>query len=228
MVWYAAYEISQDILYIIEVLVFVLATKIYLQNRRDKLLFIIWLILLLTFLVESFGVLIHALHNRQILENPNILGVYNAYSTVVLFLWFYFFWCIVSSKFQRLIVIFSIIYGLSVILEWLLIHDLIYNNNDFSFVIGSILIIITIAFYFGQILKDGSYSLLKNNMYFLISCGLLLYHVVNIPFSVVRNLFSWNPTTYAFFVVTIIFACFMYIFIGIGLYQYERRVNAED
>lgn len=217
------YLFLQDALYVIVILLFLLGSWVYAKSDKNKLIFIIWVILTLTLIVESIGFVVIMLYNKKILLEPNTLGLFNLYDLIVFFLWFYLFYQISTLKSKKVIPIFAFLILLSFTLEWIFFHNLLWNAASSPIILGSLFLAVTVFLYFSQILQDGSVLLLKKNLFFWTSCGLLIYYVVTIPFNVVRYYYISDSAYYIFLNINMSTAIIMYIFMGIGLIQYYKN-----
>lgn len=222
-----SYEILQDALFAIEVIVFLLSIWVYFKSGKHKLILVILAVMALTFLVELSGVILHYLYKNDMLENPNNLGVFNFYDLFVFMLWFYLFYQTLTLKSRKWIPIFASIVLLSFVMEWIFYHNLLWNSCISPVIIGSLLLTITISLYFSQILRDGSSTLLKRNIYFWVSCGLMMYYIINIPYNVVRHIYVHSTIAYLFLGIAIFVGSIMYILIGVGLIQYYKQHQLE-
>jgi len=120
----------------------------------------------------------------------------------------------ISHKFW--IKIFIITYISVSIINWSFIQSFVFEMSELPWVTGSIFLIITIIFYFIQLLKSDKIIVFHKNLLFWISIGLLLFHTGTIPFSMGYNIYALIPGIHKLFLIIYILAIIMYLIFTFG------------
>lgn len=156
------------------------------------------------------------LHERSILRNNVIL--YNVYLLINFsFLLVLFKTYVKKTNHKKWILAFLITYITSISID-VFLKDYFLEIQIIPFIIGGIFIIISIFFYFLEILNTNKVLYVSKNLLFWISVGLLLYFAGKIPIRIIRNYWKeilyFNETRVVEFILGIIMnICFIIGFI---------------
>lgn len=113
--------------------------------------------------------------------------LYNIYYIIVFSYFMLLFRNFVSNKNRKkLIFIFLIIYLISSFINCFF-ENYLEEVATAPYIIGAILVIIAIIFYYIDILNSEKVLYVNKNLLFWISIGVLIYYAGNIPFRIVRN-----------------------------------------
>ena len=221
----AFYELLQDLNFLVVVVAFLIVVLLLRKGVYEAKLKIVYWIVGLTFFVESASTLLYYTMKYGMHNITNILGLYNVYYIVFFLLFFRLFHLLLLKKYQNLYFLVSIIILLLTVYEAIYLIDFKSENLTFANIFGSLSISIFVILYFIEVLQNPSENFLKNNIYFWIGCGLLLFHLGTIPFKVVTNLFTFTETVdFTFFWVRATLTILMWILFSIGLYRLFKRI----
>ncbi|WP_271782791.1 hypothetical protein [Aquimarina algiphila] len=113
--------------------------------------------------------------------------IYNIYYLVVFSYFMFLFKNYVSNtNRKKWIFIFIVIYILSLFINSF-IEDYLEEVATAPYIIGASFVIISIIFYYIDILNSEKVLYVNKNLLFWISIGVLIYYAGNIPFRIVRN-----------------------------------------
>ncbi len=147
--------------------------------------------LILLWYIPINGFIARYLHESEILRNNTIL--YNIYHVINFsFLFFLFKSHVKDIKYKKWINTFLGIYILSFIID-AFYKDYITEIQIIPFIIGGAFVIITILFYFIEILNTNTILYISKNSLFWISIGLLLYFGGKIPSRIIRSNWEMFP-----------------------------------
>jgi len=121
-----------------------------------------------------------------------------------------------NSKYKLWIKIFVLSYILISIINWSFIQNFILEASELPYVIGSLFLIISIIFYFIELLKSNKIIVFHKTLLFWISVGLLFFHTGTIPFSLQYNGYSLIPGIHKLFLIVYILAILMYLIFTFG------------
>ena len=117
----------------------------------------------------------------------NNLIIYNIFHLINFsFLFLLFNRFLKLEKHKHLTRVFLIIYVASFFLN-MIIENYLENVQTIPFFIASVLLIVSIVFYFSKLLKSNEVLAVRTNILFWISVGYLLYLSGNLPVRVIRN-----------------------------------------
>lgn len=113
--------------------------------------------------------------------------MYNIYYLVVFnYLMFLFRNYVSNLNHKRCILIFIILYTLSSIINSFF-ENYLEEAATMPYIIGASFVIVSIIFYYIDILNSEKVLYVNKNLLFWISIGVLIYYCGNIPFRIVRN-----------------------------------------
>ena len=119
--------------------------------------------------------------------------IYNIYHLINFsFLFILYKTYIKNSIHKKYIKYFLVIYIIS------FFGNMFYQNyftqaQTIPFIIGAVFLIISIVFYFSEILNTDKVLYINKNLFFWISIGLFLYHIGKIPTRIIRNYYNEIP-----------------------------------
>ena len=132
-----------------------------------------------------------------------------------------------NSKQKKIIKVFILSYILISIINWTFIQSFAFEMSELPYVAGSIFLIITIMFYFTQLLKSDRIIIFHKTLLFWISVGLLLFHTGTIPFSLKYNDYTVFPGIHKLYLIIYILAITMYLMFTFG-FIWSKRVEKID
>ena len=145
------------------------------------------------------------------------LWFYNLLRIVTfLTLFFIYFKTIKTMKYKRMILFFGLTYSIILIINWSIIQNFFYEMSEIPRVMGSLFLIITILFYFIELLRSDKIILFHKTLLFWISVGLLFYYSGTIPFSLKFNGYMLIPGIHKLFLINTILAILMYLTFTFG------------
>lgn len=123
--------------------------------------------------------------------------------------------------------IFIISYILISIINWSFFQSFIFEMSELPYVIGSIFLIISIIFYFIQLLKSSETKIFHKELLFWISIGLLLFHSGTIPFSLEYNGYALIPGIHKLFLIIYFLSPLMYSIFTFGFIWSDKETNID-
>lgn len=203
----------------IELFTAIIGTIYYYKYRHTFLkhyLVILWYI---TF-TEFLG---YTLRKLNILNyNAILYNLYHVINFVYLFLLYQKY--ISNTRQKNCVRVFVYLY-LASFLVCMLFENYLYKVQTVPFLLASVFLVISISFYFLEILNTDKVLYIRKNLLFWLSVGLLLYYVGNMPFRVIRNFYEDIPNIYNIYVSFIsifILSIIMNICIIIGFIWSEK------
>ena len=121
-----------------------------------------------------------------------------------------------NSAFKVCIQFFTIGYLLVSAINWIFIQNFMTEWSELPFIVGSLALIITVVFYFVELLKSDKIIIFHRTLLFWVSIALLLFHAGTIPFSIKINGYAHIPGTHHLFLILYVLAILMYLIIAFG------------
>lgn len=119
----------------------------------------------------------------------NIYVIYNMYIGFCFLFYFKWYHSILSQKLnKKFALLFSILFTIALIVNFIL-----NSNNqylDYSFVLGSIFIVVLTGLYFYQLANTDNILAIKFKLSFWIALAIILFHVGMIPFMLLSKYFN--------------------------------------
>ena len=131
-------------------------------------------------------------------------------------LFFIYYKYLKTKIYKKWIRIFMFIYIITSVINWSFLQSFIWNNSEIPRTIGSIFLIVTILFYFIELLKSEKVLVFHRLLLFWISVGLLLYYAGTIPFALKINGYALIPGIHKLFLIVYILAIIMYLTFTFG------------
>ncbi len=158
------------------------------------------------------------LYLRQNYDFKNTYILYNIYHIINFsFLFILFKTYVKKTSHKKWILAFLVTYIASICID-VTFNDYFLEIQIIPFIIGGLFIIISIFFYFLEILNTNKVLFVSKNLLFWISVGLLLYFAGKIPTRIIRNYWKeisyFNETRVAELILSIVMnICFIIGFI---------------
>jgi hypothetical protein len=195
---------------------------IYFYKYRDTplryLLVLLWYITLTEF--TSWYVGSNQIENFLFIKKNGVLytlWLYNLLNTISFSVFFFIYYQSIKKKrFKFWIKIFFICFILLSVINWSFIQSFIYEYSELPKIMGSILIIITVLFYFIELLESEKIIVFHRLLLFWVSIGLLLFYTGTIPFNLKVNGYALIPGIHKLFLIITILALIMYLTFTFG------------
>ena len=200
-------EFLKSLIYPIEIIAFFFSIYYFYSNKNKKALFIV-LFLGITILIESIANYTYYIEEVKILNKLIGTGfeknywLYNSYLLIsYLFYINLFKWELSSIKIVKYFNIASISFFLISIIYFLFFGDFFNSYSFFSIVAGALLVLVSISFFYLDILKGDKVLEIKNSLPFYISIGALIFHLCVTPIMIFSSYFSQskNPEFVIFY-----------------------------
>ncbi len=131
-------------------------------------------------------------------------------------LYYIYFKLLQTKVFKKWIKIFAIIFSIIYVLNWIFLQNFIKESPEIPQVLGSIFLVISILFYFIELLKSEKIMVFHRLLLFWISVGLLLFYTGTIPFMLKWNGYMLIPGVHKLFLIVYILAITMYLIFTFG------------
>lgn len=148
--------------------------------------------------------------NNLEVNNQIIYNIYNTINFVVLLLIYKHY--IQSKTFKKWIVGFIITY-LIIFVIYGFYENYLVVGQSIAYIVGASFLIITIAYYFIEILNSDKVLNIQKSLLFWISVGLLLFHIGSIPFRIVSNYYATPDLKYMFYTKFVLIAILYSLYI---------------
>lgn len=216
-------QLEKDFLFLLinicvglEVVTAICATIFYNKYKKTKFLkfivFFLWYIVCNDFL---------GLYLRNKGEDNTIL--YNIYNLINFSFFFLLYQHYMQNKYRRTTVrLFGLIYIFAFIINSLF-ENYFEKHQSIPYLIGAIFLLITIVFYFVELLNSEQVLYANRNLLFWISVGQLIYFVGNIPFRFLRNYYDEVTDATLALLVNLSVGATMYICYIFGFIWSDRK-----
>lgn len=121
-----------------------------------------------------------------------------------------------NLKFKNWILSFTIIYLIISIINWSFVQSFIYEWSETPDITGSAFLGVAIIFYFIELLKSNSIIIYHKKLLFWISVGLLIHHIVTIPFQLKVTEYAMKNYIHSLFLIIWISSFIMYLLFIFG------------
>ncbi|MCF6278994.1 MAG: hypothetical protein L3J14_01460 [Flavobacteriaceae bacterium] len=205
----------------LELLSAIIGTLMFYKYKHTFLKYFL-ILLWYTALNEFLGkyIIDYQLENNLTGNNRIIYNIYNTINFVVLLLIYKHY--IQSKTFKKWIVGFIATYLISLIISGFYENYLVVGQST-SYIVGASFLIISIAYYFIEILNSDKVLNIQKSLLFWISVGLLLFHIGSIPFAVVSNYYASIPDLKYMFYVRFVLIAILYSLYIIGFIWSEKE-----
>lgn len=167
------------------------------KNSGDRAIRILAYFLLLTYLVESLGDIpgiIYRYENLYFLKETflaNNFWLYNPYLIInFLVLIHYFKMQFHNKKLIKVINVSMILYLITCILNLIFSDDFFTTNSPFTFVLGSLFLLIVIFVYYFEVLMSSRLLNITKEISFYISIGAVIFYLCTTPIVIYFNYFN--------------------------------------
>lgn len=192
----------------------------------DTVLKYLPIIIAYTFFSELLGGLVRYNEDIRILfgyeyKNHNNV-IYNVYHICFFSFFFYIYWKTISNQKQKKIVkyggyLFILMNLINIIFQNPIVQSLVY-----AYLYGVAFLIYCTIIYFKQIFKVYTFDLLKYNLLFWVSLGLLVFHTIYFPLKILKEFFPYDYYL-EFRGVHFIIIVVMYFLFSIGFIISKRK-----
>ena len=157
---------------------------IYFFKYRNTTIQYFLILLWYVFINDTLG-----MYLRENITDYNAL-LYNIYYVVNFSYLFLLYRKYISRKTQKKCIAYFLAIYLTIVFINGFYENYITHFQSIPYIIAACLLVITIVFYFIEMLNSEKVLSAKTNLLFWISVGLLLYFVGNIPFRILRNYYE--------------------------------------
>lgn len=190
----------------------------YKNTALKFFLFLLWYITLTEFL--SWYSMKYGINELLFIDDKGVRynwWMYNLLRFITFNCLFFIYYKYLKTKiYKKWIRIFMLIYIITSVINWSFLQSFIWNNSEIPRTIGSIFLIVTILFYFIELLKSEKVLVFHRLLLFWISVGLLLYYAGTIPFALKINGYALIPGIHKLFLIVYILAIIMYLTFTFG------------
>lgn len=153
-------------------------------------------------------------------NNRIIYNIYNTINFVVLLIIYRHY--IQSNTFKKCILGFIATYLITLIISGFYENYLIVSQSA-AYIVGSSFLVITIVYYFIEILNSDKVLNIQKSLLFWISVGLLLFHIGNIPFAIVSNYYADLPDLIYMFYAKFVLIAVLYSLYILGFVWSDKE-----
>ncbi len=212
----------------IELIAAIAGTVYYYKYKHTSLKYFIYILWYIT-ISEFFASYIYShkidtflyLDEKGLRYNLWVLNLlYFIFFNVVLYIYLKL---IKNKKYQFWIRIFMVSYSIISILNWIFVQNFGLEMSELPFVSGSFFLIISIVFYFIELLKSDKIVVFHRLLPFWISVGLLLFHTGTIPFSINWNSYAQMTYIHDLYYINFILATTMYLIFTFGFIWSKKQ-----
>jgi len=206
----------------IELLAAITGTVFFNKYKHTYLkyfLFLLWFITFSEFFADHISAnkiksLLYFSPSNNRYHNQWIFNVLDTVSFIVYY--FIYYKALSSEKFKNWIKIFTFSYIVLSIINWWFVQNFFGEMQSYLFIFGAIFLIISIIFYFIELLKSEKIVVFHKTLLFWISVGLLIYYAGNIPFAAEFNGYALIPGIHKLFLIVTVLANIMYLTFTFG------------
>ncbi len=188
----------------------------YRHTSLKYIMYLLWYITITEFFawyMRETGTLIYRDEGGRGYSN----WIYNVLRFITFNTFFYIYHqYLTTSKFKKWVKLFAIGYSVFYFLNWIFIQDFFEKSSELPKVTGSIFLIITIIFYFIELMRSEKIVIFHRMLLFWISIGLLLFYTGTIPFTLTWNGYALIPGIHKLFLILYILAIMMYLIFTFG------------
>ncbi len=172
------------LIYLLTILIAVL----YFEKLRSSHLLKLFLIFLIYSLTTELAVFVIGQIFRKV-----TFYIYNSWNFANSYFYFYFFYKLTVSRFvKNSIKIIALFYTVASIIEIAFFTNFISESMNFNVLVSSVLIVVSVMYYFIELLKSDAVLKIGYSIYFWISIGVLLFNIGMVPIFVIAKLIAYN------------------------------------
>ncbi len=124
-------------------------------------------------------------------NDVNTTIIYNIYNVInFTYLFFLYRHFLVSTKRKKIVLVFALLYIVTFIINGFIFENYLREYQRLPYIVAAIFLLITIIYYFIEILYSEKVLHAKKNLLFWISVGFLIYFVGNLPFRILSNYYT--------------------------------------
>ncbi len=153
--------------------------------------------------------------------------LYNTYTVIsILFFVLYFRGYLKSDKFRKILSILAILFLISSVLDFLFTDVFFTVHTSFLMIIGTFIILISVFFYFFEMLRSEKILEFSKDLVFYVAIGASVFHLCVTPLFIYSSYYSNSISSYFVEIRQIILysaIIFMYTCFTIGLVLCSRK-----
>lgn len=167
---------------------------IKLPKYYDSFLKYLPIIIGYTLFTELLGVLIYNFDDFTFFSvskysNYNII-LYNIYDLIFFPFFYYIYWhSIKNNRIKKIIKFGAFIYFLSMLVNSFFFSPLL-NEMWYAYTLGAVVLIISTITYLNALRFESKIFPISTNLLFWLSVGLLIFHIVYLPMTIIKNVDS--------------------------------------
>jgi hypothetical protein len=209
-----------DIISYSQLLAAIVGTICFYKYKNTSLkyfLFLLWYIVLTDFFSLYAGKTGTLIFYTDENGNHYTVWFYNLLRFVTFTTLFYVYHAYLKNMaFKKWIKVFSIIYIIFSLINWVFIQNFIKDKSEIPRILGSLFLIATIVFYFIELLRSEKIVVYHRILLFWVSVGLLLFYTGTIPFVLKYNGYALIPGVHKLFLIIYILGIIMYLTFTFG------------
>ncbi|PKV49377.1 hypothetical protein ATE84_1399 [Aquimarina sp. MAR_2010_214] len=202
----------------IELLTAIIGTiyqKKYKKTKLNNFIYLIW--------YTAINELFTGIYLRRSLDIEEARILYNIFYLINFSYYFFLFKSyIVNKEYKKAINIFYSLYIISLVINGFYQNYLI-QLQIIPYIIAACFLIITIIFYYIEILKSKKVLRIEKNLLFWISIGLLIHSIGQIPFRILRNYYVSLTDGFVSFLTTVTLTIIMNLCFIIGFIWSDKK-----
>lgn len=133
-------------------------------------------------------------YSSDVLEVYNLI-IYNIYLLISFTFLFSIYWNFLkTNRYKKIVASFALIYIIAFIINGLFFENYKMDLVTYPFIMASCFLIITVTFYFIEILNSEKVLNVTRDLLFWISVGVVLFNIGVIPWVITLKLYSENFT----------------------------------
>ncbi|PHS64052.1 MAG: hypothetical protein COB12_08690 [Flavobacterium sp.] len=173
----------------------------YKNHKSREVLYLTWFLGITIFVetISSYSFLLDDLSFLSRLKGTNFENnywIYNIYMIVsYLFYGSFFKWYLKSNKAIKILDILSVVYVIGSILYLIINEGFFEGYSLFTLLVGTILVLLSLFYYYYEIIKNDSLLNIKKSVPFYVSLGALFFHLFTTPVLIYSIYYrqSFNP-----------------------------------
>lgn len=187
--------------YIFELCAFLLSIYYYKNHKSREILYLTWFLGITIFVetVSSYSFLLDDISFLSRLKGTNFehnYWIYNIYMIVsCLFYTSFFKWFLKSKKAIKILDILSVVYVIGSIMYLIINGGFFEGYSLFTLLTGALLVLLSIFYYYYEIIKTDSLLKIKKSLPFYVSLGALFFYLFTTPVLIYSIYYrqSFNP-----------------------------------
>jgi len=197
--------------YMFELCAFLLSIYYYKNHKHRETFFLTWFLGITIFVetISSYSFVLDDFSFLSRLKGTNFehnFWIYNIYMIVsYLFYTSFFKWFFKSNKAIKILNYLSIAYVIGSVLYLIINGGFFEGYSLFTLLIGSALVLLSIFYYYYEIIKNDSVLKIKKSLPFYVSLGALFFHLFTTPVLIYSIYYrqSFNPEFFTLFKIVL-------------------------